>query len=370
MNVLWLTNIPSPYRVDFFNDLGKTINLTVLFERDKASDRDKSWSKSEYENFKAIFLKGINITQDTALCPSIIKWVIKKKFDVIMITNYSSPTSIIAIEFMKLNKIPFVIEADGGFLKSDKSKLVKGFKKHLISSASYWFSSGEITDNYFKYYGAKSERIFRYHFSSIYLNNILDQPISNTEKQKLKMDLFQNQKSNAIAVGRFIKSKNFDLLIKAWIEVDRKYELIIIGSGPEKESYEQIIEKNKLNNIKIINFKSKEDLIKFYLASDLFVLPTFEDVWGLVINEAMACGLPIITTNKCIAGIELVESGINGEILNPLDQKGLTEKVNRYLKDADFLQKVSLENIKKIKNYTIDRMVKEHLEAFKKISVR
>ena len=51
------------------------------------------------------------------------------------------------------------------------------------------------------------------------------------------------------------------------------------------------------------------------MASDLFVLPTREDIWGLVINEAMSFGLPIITTRKCIAGTELITDGENGYLL-------------------------------------------------------
>ena len=57
MKILWLTNIPSPYRVDFFNELGKLCELTVLFEKKAASDRDDSWKNFEAKNFTPVFLK-------------------------------------------------------------------------------------------------------------------------------------------------------------------------------------------------------------------------------------------------------------------------------------------------------------------------
>ena len=58
MKVLFMANIPSPYRVDFFNELGKYCDLTVTFEGETATDRDKKWKAAEYKNFKAHFMKG------------------------------------------------------------------------------------------------------------------------------------------------------------------------------------------------------------------------------------------------------------------------------------------------------------------------
>lgn len=58
MRVLFLTNIPSPYRIDFFNELGKLCELTVLFEREDATNREANWLKNEIQYFKGVFLSG------------------------------------------------------------------------------------------------------------------------------------------------------------------------------------------------------------------------------------------------------------------------------------------------------------------------
>ena len=64
MKVLFLTNIPSPYRVDFFNEIGKYCDLTVLFEKGFSNERDTSWKNYSFDNFKGIFLKGKSIKTD------------------------------------------------------------------------------------------------------------------------------------------------------------------------------------------------------------------------------------------------------------------------------------------------------------------
>jgi len=63
MKILWLTNVPSPYRVDFFNELGKKCELTVLFEKRTSDERDRSWENYEFLNFTGVFLMENQSTQ-------------------------------------------------------------------------------------------------------------------------------------------------------------------------------------------------------------------------------------------------------------------------------------------------------------------
>src|SRR5690606_18580506 len=153
----------SPYRVEFFNELGKYCDLTVLFERRTASNREKDWISDNVKNFKAVFLKGINFGEDSAICFSVRKWLRKNMFDIFVVVGYSTPTVMIAIETLNLRKIPFFINSDGGFIRDDK-KTVGDIKRHFISSATWWLSSGRETNKYLKYYGAIEKNIFRYSF--------------------------------------------------------------------------------------------------------------------------------------------------------------------------------------------------------------
>uniref|UniRef100_UPI00255B3CC5 hypothetical protein n=1 Tax=Thomasclavelia cocleata TaxID=69824 RepID=UPI00255B3CC5 len=110
MKVLWLTNIPSPYRVDFFNELGKYCELTVLFERKKADDR--VWSVNNNENYKSVFLKGKSIGNDTALSFEVLKYL-NKKYDRVVVGGYSTSTGMLSILYLSLRHIPFYLNCDG-----------------------------------------------------------------------------------------------------------------------------------------------------------------------------------------------------------------------------------------------------------------
>ena len=109
----------------------------------------------------------------------------------------------------------------------------------------------------------------------------------------------------------------------------------------------------------------KEELVRHYKAADLFVLPTREDIWGLVINEAMAYGLPVITTDRCVAGLELVEEGVNGYIIPVEDEKALAKRIEACF--ASDYRAMGDKSLEKVRPYTIENMVKAHLNIFDEI---
>lgn len=364
MKVLFLTNIPTPYRVDFFNELGKSCELTVLYERISAKDRDTAWLSNEAKNFTEVFLKGIKIGNDSALCFGVIKYL-NKSFDLIIVGGYSTPTGMLAIILLKLLNIPFILNADGGMIRNDK-KIVYFIKKFFISSANYWLSTSDKTTQYLINYGAKKKSIYKYPFSSLSQKIILSQPISNEEKCVLKKELGMKEKKVIIAVGQFIYRKGFDVLIKSMKDLPKNYGVYIVGGFPTEE-YLFLKKKYNLNNLHFCEFKNEKELAKYYKAADLFVLPTREDIWGLVINEAMGFGLPIITTNNCVAGLELIEDGKNGYIVNVGSSEELKNKIKIILESSSLRADMSSNSLKIISSYTIENMAKTHFKILTKI---
>ena len=362
MKILWFTNIPSPYRVEFFNELGRNCDLTVVFERNASAERDRSWTNNKFISFKGIILKGINIGVDKSLSINALKFIQKDKYDHIVISNPLTPTGIIAMKFMQAKKIPYSILSDGGFPKNGHG-IKEKIKRYILSGASLYFSTASIHDQYYLLYGAKFKDIVRYPFTSLRTSDVLKVNLQKTEKEKLRNLLGMKEKKIIISVGRFTHGKGFDVLLKACSKLDEDTGVYIIGGQPTQEYIKEIL-KLKLKNIHFLEFMSKKELSKYYSAADLFVLPTRGDVWGLVINEAMAHGLPIITTNKCIAGLELVENGQNGYIIPVDNEEELIEKMNELMKDDENREKMGRNNLKKIKEYTIEKMAKRHLEIF------
>lgn len=365
MNILWLTNVPSPYRVDFFFELGKYCKLTVLFEMSSSTERDESWKKYNFVNFNGIVLNGKVVDVDKSICFGVLKFLKKSKYDHIIVSDIATPTGIIAIEYMKLQHIPYILEGDGGFAKSGKG-LKEACKKHLIQRAKAYFSSCISLDDYFITYGAKKEKIYRYPFTSIREKDICNNYIDKENKKIIKNELGITAEGVVLSVGRFIYSKGYDVLLKSCKNISNNIDIYIVGGKPT-DNYLNQIEELKLSNIHFIEFQSKEELKKYFYMSDVFVLPTRGDSWGLVINEAMSYGLPVITTDQCVAGLELIRNYKNGFIIPVDDENALTEKINLLMENSDLNTKMAYSNISKMKEYTIEAMAKKHIEVLEEL---
>ena len=130
--------------------------------------------------------------------------------------------------------------------------------------------------------------------------------------------------------------------------MDVLIDFYIIG-GEASEENRRYQEQHNLKNVHFIDFLNKNSLREYYNAADLFVLMTRGDTWGLVINEAMANGLPIITTDRCVAGVELVENGVNGYIIAVDDTDALVEKIKLLRDNIALRRKIADANIEKMR---------------------
>ena len=148
MNVLYLTNLPAPYRVDFFNELGKEVNLTVLYERQTAGDRDARWRSRNAENFRELYLGGVKISAAASFSRNVLHYLKDNSFDVRIIGGYSTPTEMLAIRYMKRHNMRYILSIDGGF-PAKEHPLLKKIKTYFISGAALYLGTGKNAAGYF-----------------------------------------------------------------------------------------------------------------------------------------------------------------------------------------------------------------------------
>ena len=361
--VFYYCNFPSPYYIGFLNELGKSCELTAVFELGASSERDDSWKQFTAPNIKElIILKGIQTKADMAFCPQITRYISKGKYDHIIVHDPASPTGMWLIWYLKLRKIPFILQSEGGFSGDGKTGIKEKYKKALMTGAQLYISTMSYEREYFRAYGAEKDNLYRYPFASFYDRDILAKPLTTEEKKAIRTELGIPEEKVIVSVGQIIHRKAHDILIEAANKLPRDVGVYIIG-GKATPELQALADGYGLSNVHFVSFIPKQTLWEYYKMADLLAVPTREDTWGLFVNEAMANGLPVITTNKCVAGLELIRDDENGYIINVNDPEALADRIKRLLDDEALRDKMAANNIEKIGWYTFEQQAKVTMEA-------
>lgn len=350
--VCWISNAPAPYKVEFMNVLATKVELTCLFEMKAESDREKDWYQYNFQGYEVIYLNEVNAKQ-----------VIKdkaKECDVLINSDYTKPICMYAVRmFHKQHKLSY-LQADGGLA------IPRGLMDKVISFVmkqnDYFLSSGKEVDKYFLYYGIDESKIKHYHFACMSQKEIEENAKMIENKQYYKEKCGYLEETILLSVGQPIPRKGFDILCNAMKDIPSKVGLYIIGGEPE-ESVKKIVDENHLTNVHFLPFKSKEELKEYYAGADIFVFPTRYDIWGLVINEAMSFGLPIISTDKCVAAVEFNNECENAIIVKAENVLELNEKIKRVIVDATLRNTLKEKALKGIKDYNFEEMANDFFEA-------
>ena len=345
IKTLLITNIPAPYTVDFLNLLGKKVEQTVLFEGETSKERNAHWYSEKVCNFTCFYLDK--------QAKNAVKNFLNENYDIIIVGNYSSPVGRKSIRYMKKKKLPFYIHVDGGIINND-SWLKFKIKKYFLSAAAGFFSSGEQTNKYIEHY-CNNPKILTYPFTSVRKSAFCDTTLLHEQKAKLRNGDIYKEEFVALFVGQFIHRKGLDILIEAAKLIRHDIGVYCLGGRPSEELIAQVNEAN-LKNVHFLDFIPPEKVLTEMRLADVLVFPTRYDIWGLVVNEALSQGTPVISTDKSVAALELIKNNYNGKIIKSENAKELAEALNCVFSNVNALNEMSSRCVESVSDYSIENM--------------
>ena len=348
--ILVISSYPAPYRVAVFRGLAKYYQMDIFFEFIQDQSRSAEWFVRSEE------FKVLNTPENKAAFDLCLKHV--KDYDLVLAYDYNNTNAGRLIRTCIRKKVPYIINCDGAFINPHWLKDM--VKRYYISHACGCFASGQHAAEYFLHYGAEKDKIHLHQFTSMNEEDVQNAAQCQVSKAELRASLGLEDIPTAVTIGQFIHRKGFDVLLDAWKDVPQPAQLVLVGGGDLEEEYRRQIRDLNLKNVYLVGFVAKEKVFQYYHASDLFVLPTREDIWGLVINESMASGLPVIGTDRCVAAVELIENGVNGYVTAVGDVPALAEAMTKILTDPALSQQMSRANLEKIASYTLENIVENH----------
>ena len=362
MKILILTLYPAPYRVALFEKIAQVHDVTVFYEKDN-DNRDPAYCQSS-DRFTSYVL-GCQ-SADDAYARALSRL---RTYDLVMLFEYHTVRSGKLILRCMARRVRYAVNCDGAVTISKKFPK-KQIKTLFIKHAALCLAGGDKAREYLKTYGAPDSRIVIHNFTSVYEADVII-PLSPEEKRIRRTEKNLEGDTISVSVGQMIPRKRFDLLLEIWKAIPARHHLYIIGGGSQKDALLRMIKENGLSNVHIRDFMKRDELFSFYELCDLFVFTTKEDIWGLVINEAMAKGLPVVSGDRCTAAAEMVRSGVNGYIVQEeAGKERLMEEfrshVTELLDDAPRRSAMALSATETARNYTYEHMSHVILAAVEK----
>lgn len=300
MKILFITQNQAPFRIKWLKELSNYFEIEVFHLNEYEKNVNPKYIETYNTNFKITDISKQFLKRKVYD----LRRITKSKYDILLLDGYGFFAQQVLMLYLILCKKNFGLSIDGGFIPQKEKKLKYLLKRFYIKHASFYLSTSSETDQFITYYGAAPDKIFRHYFSNYNLEDVITKPLTKIEKVSLRKSMEIDNKYTIVSVGKIIHRKGFDILVKAIKEIRDDLQVYIIGAN-ESDACKLSIFMDK--RVHCVSFLSKDELSKYYQAADLFVLPTRKDIWGLVVGEAMANGVEVVSTTMCLAARAMLD---------------------------------------------------------------
>lgn len=279
-------------------------------------------------------------------------------------------TGLLALISKFLFKIPFILTLHGFPEPRSESKYIDKIKysieKNLMNFVGSRASAIVVVSNFEKNlllsnFGLNSKVIY---------HGIERSSIEIFDKKQVKKEIGYKETDFIILfVGKLIQNKDPLTLLESISNISNRYEnlkLIIVGTGKLEEKIRCKVKKlNLLDHVEIFRYIEKEYLNKCYNAADLFVLPSVNEPFGIVLLEAMAFGCPIIASNSGACPEVIANSGL---LFEQGDSEDLTKKILKVMTDKKLRQRLSKHSLKRVSEvFSNEEHIRKHVELYKRV---
>ena len=332
MKLAILTNNLAPYRLQVYSKLAESFDLTVFHGGLEANRKEWSDGPGAAEvttkrswGFQVPFSKKRNGQRIDSrffhITPGFLIDMVRFRPNRV-ISSEMGLRSLLALTYGLLFGVPVWIwwggtrhtERDLGFLR----RLTRMLFRNV---ARQWISYGRSSTDYLVTLGVPRDRILQ-------LQNCVDDRLFCPEGPRR---LTRAPRPVVLHVGRLVAGKAIDSLLDAAATLQREgrvFSLVLVGSGPDEAKLKARAQVLKLANVHFDGAVRPDEMPAIYRGADLLVFPTLEDVWGLVINEALLCGVPVLCSKYAGCAEELVAPDA---IFDPADQKSFAESLRRMI---------------------------------------
>jgi glycosyltransferase involved in cell wall biosynthesis len=378
---------PIQYQDPFFRLLAQEsdIDLTVLYcsrhgaetYRDEDMGTTLRWDVEMLRGYEHRFLQNFrgdpNAGYTRLINPGIVPALMRGKYDaVIFMLGWGSITALLGIAACQLSRTPFFLFGDSSFPPPEnnvRSRIRAGFLRAIFALATGFMTSGKLNADYYAHYGADRRTFFLLPWA-------VDNDRFSNESRSPDLRAQYNISADAVVLlfsAKLVARKDPMTLLRAYEQMQSRDRAVVVfmGDGPLREPLEQYGREHDIERgVRFIGFVNQREIPSHYAMSDVFVLPSVYEPRGAVINEAMACGLPVIVTDRCGSIGDIVQENDNAFIYPAGDAASLAKRLDEIVSNDELRAKMGERSRAIIANWDFARGVEGVKEMLRWVDAR
>lgn len=379
-----LTSHPIQYQAPLFRALTETgeVDLDVLFcssgsagvHLDEGFGREFAWDTPLLDGYRHSFLKNLSPSPAPGrflgcINPRVGRALATGRYDAVWVHGWGLASSWLGFNAANRHHIPVLLRGEANGLKEPGG--LKGCAKRflltrLFRQVSAFLAVGTNNAEFYAAYGAPKEKIFLAPYAvdnDFFLGrsrSLARERILLREREGISRDL-----PVILFCGKFSDVKRPLDLLDAFQHLgdEPKASLVFVGDGRLRVQMQQYVVEHGLRRVHFLGFRNQSELPACYALADVFVLPSAFEPWGLVVNEAMCSGLPVIASDKVGAAPDLIHDGVNGFVFPAGNVELLADRLRRALLDEDMRQRMGAQSRGIIEHWGINETVHGIMQA-------
>jgi 1,2-diacylglycerol 3-alpha-glucosyltransferase len=356
-----ITEIISPYRIPLFNALAQTgkVDLHVIFlaETDPVLRQWLVYREEIRFSYQVLPSWRSHIGGYNALINTGITGALRAaRPDVILCGGYNYLAFWQALVWARIHAAPFFLWSESNVQDQRPGYAwVELLKSAFLRRCSGFVVPGRSAAEYLRVHKIKDDFIFT-------AVNAVDNDFfsasaasARTQAARWRTELGLPQRY-FLFVGRLVREKGVFELLSAYAKLDSSLRdqvgLVFAGDGVSRPTLEQEAASVARGMVRFLGFAQREHLAVYYALAEMLILPTYSDPWGLVVNEAMACGLPVIVSRAAGCAEDLVTENWNGLLVEPGAVMPLSSAMDTLARNADLSGSMGTNSRKRISEYS------------------
>jgi glycosyltransferase involved in cell wall biosynthesis len=366
VRVAHLVSHPIQYFAPLYRELAQRneIDLTVYYYSDETVrsfhdtdfGRTIEWDVPLLEGYRSVFCDSARHTGISGNPLRHRNFDIVRQlsdYDVVWAHGYAYLTAWLAFLRARLGGQPFLLREEQTLLRKRPLhlRLFKTAALGLLFSGSWGLYIGEANRRYFDHYGLPAKRLFpaRYCVDNTYFQR--EAARLRPERAQIRAELgIADDAPVVLFSGKLIPRKQPMQLVEAFTQVKDPCWLLMVGDGDQRS----VLESRSPPNVLFTGFMGQRDIVRAYVAADIFVLPSTYETWGLVVNEAMNFSLPIVASDQVGCTADLVRPGWNGFVTPTESTEALTDAIQELVADASLRSTFGAHSRERIDAYSIE----------------